>query len=394
MVEHNRFMLTQRRSDSGAPPWLVPQAAYVHIPFCQHHCGYCDFAVASGQDHQIDLYLEALECEVAVLGQPTPVATIFLGGGTPTYLTPKQLERLLESIHRWLPMSARGEFSIESTPESITPEKISVLANGGVNRISIGVQTFHPHLLPALDRIHRPEHVAPAVAAARQAGMAVSLDLIFGVPGQSLDDWRSDLLSALALQPDHLSTYGLTYEKGTPLWKDRQRGHVQALDEESELAMYEAAMDVLADAGFEHYEISNFARAGHRCRHNEVYWANHAYHGFGMGAARYVHGCRELNTRSLPEYLQRTLSGEPATFQSEQLGIEERARETAVVQIRRADGINHSDFQQQTSIDLNAFLGEKIRNAVAIGLLEDNDRSVRLTRRGKCLADALAAQWL
>jgi oxygen-independent coproporphyrinogen-3 oxidase len=379
---------------STTHPWLVPNAAYIHIPFCQHHCGYCDFAVASGQDHQIDLYLEALECEFALLGRPTSVKTLFLGGGTPTYLSAKQLGRLLQSIHQWLPMENSGEFSIESTPESITPEKIAVLAAGGVNRISIGVQTFHPHLLPALDRIHQPEHVAPAMAAARHGGMAVSLDLIFGVPGQSLVDWRSDLQSALALRPDHLSTYGLTYEKGTPLWKDRERGRVLALDEESELGMYEMAMDVLAAAGFDHYEISNFARPGYRCKHNEVYWANHAYFGFGMGAARYVNGRRELNSRSLPEYLQRTLSGESATFQSEILDTEERARETAVVQIRRSDGINRSDFRAQTSIDLDSLLGGKIRNAAAIGLLDDVGKSLRLTRRGKCLADALAAEWL
>lgn len=383
-----------KRSTGRVVPWLIPTAAYLHIPFCQHHCGYCDFAVASGQDHQIDLYLEALGCELATLGQPAPVKTLFLGGGTPTYLSPRQLERLLALIQQWLPMETPGEFSIESTPESITPEKIAVLATGGVNRISIGVQTFHPHLLPALDRIHQPEHVAPAVAAARALGMAVSLDLIFGVPGQSLDDWRNDLRRALEFQPDHLSTYGLTYEKGTPLWKDRERGKVKSLDEESELAMYEMAMDVLAEAGFEHYEISNFARPGRRCRHNEVYWANHAYHGFGMGAARYFGGKREVNTRSLPEYLKRTLSGESAIFQSEKLENEDRARETAVVQIRRSDGIERNAFREQTSMDLDAMLGAKLRFHIEERLLEDDGQSVHLTRRGKCVADALATDWL
>jgi putative oxygen-independent coproporphyrinogen III oxidase len=376
------------------PPWRNPRAAYLHIPFCQHHCGYCDFAVASGQDHQIDLYLEALECELATLGQPAPVKTIFLGGGTPTYLSPKQLERLLRSIHKWLPLEAGGEFSIESTPESITPEKIALLAARGVNRVSIGVQSFHPYLLSALDRIHQPEHVGPAVLAARSKGMAVSLDLIFGVPGQSLFMWMNDLELALGYKPDHLSTYGLTYEKGTPLWKDRERGQVKALDEEAELLMYESAMDVLGEAGFEHYEISNFARPGFRCRHNEVYWANHAYYGFGMGAARYVNGRREVNTRSLPDYLKRTLSGESAIFQSEELGVEDRARETAVVQIRRSDGIERESFRLQTSFDLVTLLGQKIRNSVALGLLEDDGEAVRLTRRGKCVADALAADWL
>ena len=375
-------------------PWLIPQAAYLHVPFCAHHCGYCDFAVASGQDHSIDLYIEALGAEMATLGRPAPVRTIFLGGGTPTYLSPNQLERLLGSIHQWLPMESGGEFSIESTPESITAEKIAVLAAGGVNRISIGVQTFHPHLLTALDRIHQPEHVAPAVEAARRGGMSVSLDLIFGTPGQSIFMWMNDLGLALGFEPDHLSTYGLTYEKGTPLWKDRERGRVTALDEEAELRMYETAMEVLGEAGFEHYEISNFARLGYRCRHNEVYWANHAYYGFGMGAARYVGGKREVNTRSLPEYLKKTLSGESAVFQSEELGIEERARETAVVQIRRSDGIERAAFREQTSMDLDALLGDRIARHVEAGILEDDGQRLRLTRRGKCVADALAAEWL
>lgn len=380
--------------ERGGPPWLVPAAAYIHIPFCAHHCGYCDFAVAAGSDHLIDLYLEALGEELAALGAPAPVDTIFLGGGTPTYLSARQLERLMGDIGRWLPLHDGGEFSIEATPESIAPEKMRVLAAGGVNRVSIGVQSFHPHLLPALDRIHGPEHVPPAVEAVRSAGMAVSLDLIFGVPGQTLDDWRADLERAFALGVDHLSTYGLTYEKGTPLWKDRERGRVTPLDEDAELAMYLTAMDRAADAGFEHYEISNFARPGRRCRHNEVYWANHAYHGLGVGAARYAMGRRELNVRGLNDYLKRVLAGASPTFQHEELDPEERARETAVIQLRRSDGIRRAAFGAQTGFDLDALLGEKMARHVASGLLEDTGLAVRLTRRGKCLADALAADLL
>jgi oxygen-independent coproporphyrinogen-3 oxidase len=378
----------------NSEPWLHPTAAYLHIPFCAHHCGYCDFAVAAGTDHLIDLYLEALEMELAGLGAPAPVTTLFLGGGTPTYLSPAQLERLMRMIRHWLPLRGGGEFSIESTPESITPGKVDVLAAGGVNRVSIGVQTFHAHLLPALDRIHSPEQVAPAVEAVRSRGMNFSLDLIFGVPGQSLDDWRADLDRALGLRPDHLSTYGLTYEKGTPLWKDRERGQVKSLDEETELAMYLEAIDRLGAAGFEHYEISNFARPGRRCRHNEAYWANHAYFGFGVGAARYLGGKRELNVRGLKDYLKRVLAGGSPTFQGEELGPEERARETAVIQLRRCDGIFRNEFLAQTGYALDALMGEKIARHAEAGLLEDSGDHVRLTRRGKCIADALVADLL
>ena len=307
------------------PPWRWPRAAYIHIPFCAHHCGYCDFAVSAGKDHLIDRYVDALIMELATLCQPEQVNTIFLGGGTPTYLEPRQLAKLLDAVNRWLPLNPAHEFSVEATPESITPEKIDVLADHGVNRISLGVQSFDTALLPVLDRIHGPQHVGPAIEAIRRRIDRFSLDLIFGIPGQSLAQWKSDLQMAITFEPEHISTYGLTYEKGTPLWKARERGRVIPLGESDELAMYDIAMDTLAATGFEHYEISNFARPGGRCRHNEVYWANHAYFGFGVGAARYVQGRRELNTRSLEGYMKAVLAGESAIFQSEELGEEDRA---------------------------------------------------------------------
>ncbi len=307
-----------------APPWVWPRAAYLHVPFCAHHCGYCDFAIAVGQDHQIELYLDALDAEMAMLGEPRPVRTLFIGGGTPTHLSAAQLARLLQSIRRWLPLGLGGEWSIEANPDTLDDDKVAVLADHGVTRVSLGAQSFHPHLLEVLDRRHVPAQVPQAVERVRRRIAFVSLDLIFGAPGQTEAEWRADLAAALALAPDHVSTYGLTYEKGTPLWKRRERGQVRPLDEDAELALYSTAIDVLEAEGFAHYEISSFARPGRRCRHNEVYWANDAYFGFGMGAARYVGGRRELNMRDLNTYMRRVLSGEPATFQSEELGSEER----------------------------------------------------------------------
>jgi oxygen-independent coproporphyrinogen-3 oxidase len=222
----------------------------------------------------------------------------------------------------------------------------------------------------------------------------VSLDLIFGAPGQTLDDWRDDLRRALALEPDHVSTYGLTYEKGTPLWKRRERGEVIALGEEAELAMYACAIDTLEAAGFEHYEISNFARPERRSRHNQVYWANEAYYGFGMGAARYVQGRRELNSRDLQTYLRKALAGESPTFQSEELPPWERARETMAVQLRRAEGIDRDAFRQQTGFDLDAVAGPAVARQVAWGFLHDDGRRVSLTREGKYLADAIVTDLL
>jgi oxygen-independent coproporphyrinogen-3 oxidase len=378
------------------PPWLWPRAAYIHIPFCAHHCGYCDFAIATGQDHRIELYLDALEAELAALGEPQPVRTLFIGGGTPSHLCPPQLERLLASLGRWLPLEdgPQREFSIEANPDTIDPDRVAILADHGVTRVSLGAQSFHPELLRVLERCHDPDQVRRAVSCVRRRIDQVSLDLIFGVPGQTEGQWRVDLARALELEPDHLSTYGLTYEKGTPLWKQRARGALLPLAEEAELAMYALAIDTLEAAGFEHYEISNFARPGRRSRHNQVYWANEAYFGFGMGAARYVLGRRELNTRDLQTYIRRALSGEPATFQSEELRPEERARETLAVQLRRAEGIERTAFRFQTSFDLDSLAGPLLAHHVELGLLSDDGSRVYLTRQGKYVADAVIERYV
>lgn len=371
------------------PPWLWPRAAYVHVPFCAHRCSYCDFAIAVGQDDLADRYVEAVAVELATLGEPQPVETLFLGGGTPSQLTARQLERLLSAVLRWLPSRPGHEFSVEANPESLDADKVAVLADHGVTRVSLGVQSFHEPLLRALGRDHSPADVAPAVERVRRRIPQVSLDLIFGAPGQTLDHWRSDLSQALTFEPDHVATYGLTYEKGTPLWKQRRAGAVRPLDEETELALYRCAIDTLETAGFEHYEISNFARPGRRCRHNGVYWANEAYFGFGMGAARYVGGRRSLNTRNLAGYIRRVLAGESAIFQSEELPPEERARETLALGLRRAEGVARPAFLAQTGFDLDRLAGAAIGRFVALGLMSDDGTSVRLTRAGKYVADAV-----
>jgi oxygen-independent coproporphyrinogen-3 oxidase len=347
----------------------------------------------------MDLYLEALAAELATLDQPQPVHSIFIGGGTPTYLDGKRLERLLTEIRQWfMPMeqvaSGHWEFSVEANPGNLNAQKVKILADHGITRISLGSQSFDPQLLRVLERDHRPEDVVRAVDLVKPQIPQVSLDLIFGIPGQTLADWQQDVEQALDLQPDHLSTYGLTYEKGTRLWKQRQLGEVQPLDEDTELAMYLHALDALEAAGFEHYEISNHARPGKRCRHNQVYWANEAYFGFGMGAARYVEYRRELNTRSIHDYIRRTLAGQPATFQSEVLEPKVRARETVALQLRRSDGVERRAFCHQTGFELDDLAGSALAQQVDLGLLEDNGTNVRLTRKGKCVADAVIRQFM
>lgn len=379
---------------NNPPSWREPRAVYVHVPFCAHHCCYCDFAVVEGRDALADRYLDALECEMAMLRAPQPVETIFIGGGTPTHLTVKQLQRLMAAIRSWFPPAEGAEFSIEANPSSLDAAKIDVLADFGVNRVSLGAQAFQSRILQVLERDHDAATVHAVVERVRKRIGNLALDLIFGVPGQTLELWRADLQQAVELEPAHLSTYGLTYEKGTRLWKQRERGSVIPLGEELEYDMYAHSMDFLTAAGFEHYEISNFARPGFRSRHNQVYWANESYHGFGLGAARYVHGRREVNTRDLDAYVRKLMAGETAVQQSEELTAEERARETAVVQLRRAAGIDRQAFRQQTGFDLDALVRPAIEKNKAAGLLVDDGGRVFLSREGKFLADGVCSDML
>ena len=376
-------------------PWLWPRSAYVHIPFCAHKCGYCDFASLAGADHLADRYLVALEAEMARLGGPHPVETIFIGGGTPTRLDAGQLERLLIAVRRWFPLNPGGEWTVEANPGTLDATKVAVLADGGVNRVSLGAQSFQPDLLRALERNHTPDEVPRALDLIRPRFDHWSFDLIFGVPGSNPALWAADLETALALGPDHLSCYGLVYEKGTALWKQERAGHVQPVEEEAERTMYEHTIDRLAAAGLAMYEISNFARPGHESRHNLIYWANLAYFGVGLGAARYQHGTRSSNTRDLPAYLKRIEAGLDATGPTETLDPEDRARETAVLMLRRTiQGLDRTAFAHQTGFDLDILAGPALSKHRAGGLLEDDGTRVRFTREGLFLADTVLCDLL
>ncbi len=249
----------------------------------RHKCGYCDFASLAGVDHQADRYLAALEREVETfVTKPQEVDTIFVGGGTPTRLSASQLDTLCRFLKQWFILAPGGEWTVEANPGTIDAEKADVLEEAGVNRISLGAQSFQPDLLAVLEREHGRAEVDRALEVVRPRFARWSLDLIFGVPGSTTEQWRNDLETALSLGPSHLSCYGLVFEKGTPLWARKQSGLVQPLAEEVERLMYETTIETLEGAGLAMYEISNFARPGQESRHNLVYWANDAYFGFGV----------------------------------------------------------------------------------------------------------------
>ena len=373
---------------------LPPRSAYVHVPFCRHRCGYCNFTLVAGRDDLIDDYLRAIEIELATLGEPREIDTLFLGGGTPTHLNPDALTRLIASVRAWFPLAEGYEFSLEANPADIDVETLDALVAGGVNRLSLGGQSFDAAKLAGLERDHSPAGLRAAAAAARARIDSVSLDLIFAVPGETLEVWRADLAAALSLSVDHVSTYGLTFERGTAFWSRLLAGQLGRLDEDLERSMYETAIDTLTAAGFEHYEVSNFARPGHRCRHNEAYWSGVGYFAVGPGAARYVNGRREMNHRSTTTWLKRVLAGESPVAESETLEPADRAREMLVFGLRRLEGVDRPQFAERSGFDVDALAGEPLRTMVAHGLLSDDGRQIRLTRAGLLVSDAIWPHFL
>ncbi|TXT35887.1 MAG: oxygen-independent coproporphyrinogen III oxidase [Planctomycetota bacterium] len=377
-----------------SPIFASPRAAYLHVPFCAHRCGYCDFTLLAGRDDLSGDYLRALEIELRQLERPREVDTLFFGGGTPTHLEPDKLARLLELAREWFTLAPGYEFSVEANPAGLTDEKLRLMADAGVNRVSLGVQSFDEGLLKLLERDHRAADILDAVARLQQRFENVSLDLIFALPGQTLAHWRETLRRAIELQPTHLSTYGLTFEKGTTFWSRREKGAIEQLPNELERDMYAAAMDDLTAAGFEQYEISNFARPGFRCRHNQTYWRALPYFGFGPGAARYLRGRRESNHRSTTTWIKRVFAGQSGVAMSEELTPEHRAREAIVLGLRQLDGIRRDEFQTLTDFDLDALTGETIRDEVAAGRIEDFGDGIRITRAGRFFADPVMIAFL
>jgi oxygen-independent coproporphyrinogen-3 oxidase len=369
--------------------WPAPRAAYIHVPFCARRCGYCNFTLIAGRDDLFDRYLDAIELELAALRHPQSIDTLFFGGGTPTHLPADRLRRLLAMVARWLPLAPGGEFSIEANPADLDESRLRVLAEYGVTRISLGAQSFRDDKLRLLERDHRAADIARSYDLARQYTASVSLDLIFAAPGETLAQWRGDLEAARRLAPDHVSTYGLTFERGTAFWGRLKRGAITSVPDDAERDMYAAAIDDLTAAGFEHYEVSNFARPGHRCRHNEVYWSGAGYFAFGPGAASYVNGERRTNHRSTTTYIRRVHSGQSPVAESETLSLEDRAREGLVLGLRRMAGIERADFTRRFGYDLDALAAADLRPHITAGRLADDGRRLCLTRDGLFVSDSI-----
>ena len=374
-----------------------PRALYVHVPFCRVLCGYCDFFSVLHDAAQTGPLVTALltELDRARQRHPDPVETIFVGGGTPTTLSPAELERLLAACRAAADPHGPLEFTVEANPATVTPEKAAVLHAAGVTRVSLGAQSFDPRELTVLDRDHNPDDVPRTLAILRDAGLTnLSLDLIFAVPGQTLPAWQANLDRALALATRHLSCYGLTYEPATRLHARRAAGRVQPVDNAVEAAMFEHTIERLAAAGFAQYEISNFAPPGFECRHNLVYWRNESYLGIGPSAAGYIDNVRYRNVPHLHRYVAAINAGASAWIESETPDRRQQIADTLMMGLRLRAGIERSRFAARFEADVAALFPAVIARYVNEGLLELSPGHLRLTEGGLLLADTIIADFL
>ena len=373
-----------------------PRAAYIHVPFCAHRCGYCDFTLIAQRDDLVGDYLRALEREIqeAALPPNRVLETLYFGGGTPTHPTPDQLNSLFKIVCHSFELSPNAEFTVEANPLDLTEEKIDLLADAGVNRISLGVQSFSERALKLLERDHTPAQIVDVVTRLRRRIKNISLDLIFGVPDQSLTEWRETLRQAIDLNPTHISAYGLTFETGTAFWTRRERGELTNCLEEIERDQFAIAMEELSAAGLAQYEISNYATPGFQSRHNHVYWNGDEYWAFGPGAARYVHGRRETNIRSVLGWLAKLERDESPVSDAEELEPIHRAREMIYLGLRRNRGVSRQDFFARTGTELDHLCGDIIRRQSELGLLIDDGNSIRLSPTGRFVADRVLMEFL
>ena len=369
----------------------TPRSVYVHIPFCRHRCGYCSFTLVAGRDYLVEDYLRALEIELASSCESRQeVDTIYLGGGTPSYLSANQLERLLNLLDRWFVLAGDGEFTIEVNPGDLPGEVDSVLRASAINRVSIGIQSFDERKLRSLDRDHSLDQINAVIDAARSLTERISLDLIFAAPADSPERWQRDLQLAIQSPCDHIATYELTIEKGTKFFADQLRQRLCKPNESSCADYYTRAISELSAAGFEHYEVSSFARGNGRSRHNQIYWSGLPYWAFGPGASSFVGGVRRTNHRSVATYLKRVLAGQSPVTESERLSAREMALDRLVFGLRRLDGINCQVFEEQTGFAVESLIGtERWQMLLGKKLLALQADDLKLTPQGLMVSDSI-----
>src|SRR5215207_2627833 len=378
---------------------------YIHVPFCSHICPYCDFNTYAGQSARIPAYVKALQRDAAHWGKQfdgRSAASVFLGGGTPSLLAPIQIKAILNCCESVFDLAPGAEVTIEANPNDLDERYCSALLESGANRLTIGAQTLDRRGLRVLGRRHEADHVASAVASARRAGFEnVSLDFIYGWPGQTIDQWRSDLSRLLSGEvggrpPDHLSLYGLIVEPGTPMADAVRRGILAPADDDTAADFYELAMTMLTEAGWIHYEIANWASSPERIsRHNAIYWRNGDYAGIGAGAHGHVRNRRMMSQPSPARYIAALDHQESAVTNIEEIDEKTAMGETMMLGLRLLqNGVSARSFARRHGISLFNQFAPQVSRLTSIGLLEVANERVRLTKRGVLLANSVCAEFL
>jgi oxygen-independent coproporphyrinogen III oxidase len=378
---------------------------YIHIPFCVRKCLYCDFySLPTGRgpvskrlneltmEHQPN-FLDALKIELARSPEGFVPETIFMGGGTPTELSDRDFARLFETIRSTIDVSNVVEWTCESNPGTLTEAKVDIMLANGVNRVSMGVQSLTPSVLEFIGRIHSPDEAIEGYELLRRKGVAnINLDFMYGIPGQTIDMIDRDLRRAVELGPEHIACYCLIFEEGTPLNELRNKGYLKEVDDDTELDQYTRVREILTGGGYQHYEISNYAKPGFESLHNKLYWSAGEYIGCGPSAHSHWKGRRFGNIRNLEEYNRRLLAGESVLQFEEQLTPEAHAREALVMYLRQLNGVSQMEFRKKTGFDYQELCGAEIKWLSDIGMVDATGDSLRLTPQGVFVSDAVFAE--
>ena len=370
-----------------------PSSAYVHIPFCTQICYYCDFSKVFIKNQPVDAYLEHLiqETRSYEIGK---LRTLYIGGGTPTALSAQQLAYLLTELPKVMDLSEVEEFTIEANPGDLDPDKIAVLKESQVNRVSLGVQTFDNKMLKKIGRSHQEQDIYDNIRHLKQAGFDnISIDLIYALPGQIMDQVKENVAKAIDLDIPHMSLYSLILENQTVFMNRMRRGKLPLPKEELEAEMFEYIIEELEKAGFEHYEISNFSKPGFESRHNLVYWDNAEYYGLGAGASGYVDGIRYKNHGPIRHYLEAVEAGK-ARITEEHLTLEEKMEEELFLGLRKKTGVSKARFEEKFGISFDQRYGQVVASLTEQGLLVPDDKQVRMTKRGLFLGDTVAEKFI
>ena len=368
------------------------KSAYIHIPFCVRICTYCDFNKYFINKQPVDEYISALIKEMKT-SEIRNLETMYVGGGTPTALNLKQLERLLKAIQSTF--SIKGEYTFEANPDELTLDKVKLLHSYGVNRISMGVQTFKPELLKILGRTHKTQDIYNAVEYAKKANIeSISLDLMYHLPTQTLEDFSDSLNRAIQMDIDHISSYGLILEPKTQFYNMYRKGKLKLPNEDRGAEMYQYLMNVLGETSFKQYEISNFAKSHHESRHNKTYWLNEEYYGFGAGASGYVNGERYSNLNPVNHYINAINNHQRPILTSNFPTHSERMEEEMFLGLRMNKGVDKVKFLSKFGTSMDKVFGETINNLKKKNLLYERDNHISLTNKGKIIGNEVFEAFL